>query len=99
MLKKTKTERDCSNAALATPMVNNIGVSYISRETPMENRPSIRTKEDLRTMYPECFTEGPENHFPDYQYHITLNPEATGKIDTCPTTTTVRNTRTDQERA
>ena len=54
--------------------------AYISRDTPLQDRPPIRKKEDLRVMYPECFTNGPENHFPGYQYHITLKPEATGKI-------------------
>ena len=54
--------------------------SYVSTETPYEDRPPIRTKEDLRAMYPECFTEGPENHFPKYKYHITLEPGAKGII-------------------
>ena len=53
---------------------------YVSRDTPLENRPPIQNKDDLRLMYPECFTEGPQNHFPNYEYHITIEPGARGKI-------------------
>ena len=52
---------------------------YIEKDTPIENRPTIQTKEDLREMYPEYFTNSKENQFPNYN-HITLNPEANKKI-------------------
>ena len=54
--------------------------AYIPSDMPITERPSIKSKEQLRAMYPECFTNGPENHFPNYKYHITLQPGATGKI-------------------
>ena len=58
----------------------NTVTSYVSRDVPLELRQTIRTKEDLKIMYPECFTEGPQNHFPDYEYHITIEPGVKGKI-------------------
>lgn len=39
-----------------------------------EVRPSIRSKQDLMGMYPECFN-GTVGCFEDYTYHITLDPE------------------------
>ena len=73
----TETKNETHMKPIAPIRTN---AAYISSDTPIEHRPPIRNKEELRTMYPECFTNGPENHFPNYQYHITLKPEATGKI-------------------
>ena len=48
--------------------------SYIRSHIPLEERPSITSKQELMEMYPECFnvTVGCVD---DYTYHITLDPE------------------------
>ena len=47
---------------------------YIPANMPITERPPIKTKEDLREMYPECFEYSPQNAFPNYEYHITVDP-------------------------
>ena len=75
------SEMDMKNNDTVAPVTaKKSNTAYIERDTPLESRPTIRSKEDLREMYPECFTNGPENHFPNYKYHITLKPDACGKI-------------------
>ena len=70
-----------NKVSVIKPIISNTTrAPYVSKDTPVHNRPPVRTKEDLRSMYPECFTEGPENHFPNYEYHITIEPGAKGKI-------------------
>ena len=54
--------------------VENINVDYIPPDIPIDERPSINSKEQLRKMYPECFENGPQNAFPNYEYHITTDP-------------------------
>ena len=48
--------------------------SYIGSHVPLEERPSITSKQELMDMYPECFN-GTVGCFDDYTYHITLDPE------------------------
>ena len=71
---------ELDSSSVMRPLSTSGSAVYIPSDTPIENRPPIHTKEDLRVMYPECFTEGPQNHFPNYKYHITLQPGATVKI-------------------
>ena len=47
---------------------------YIGSHVPLEERPSITSKQELMDMYPECFN-GTVGCFDDYTYHITLDPE------------------------
>ena len=52
---------------------------YISQDTALSDRPSIRSKEDLKEMYPECFN--PKNKFfRDYEYDIKLDPNVKPSI-------------------
>ena len=53
---------------------------YVPRDIPIADRPPIRCKEDLLEMYPECFVDGPDNCFPDYEYHISIEAGAKGKV-------------------
>ena len=46
--------------------------NYIESHVSLEERPSIRSKQDLMQMYPECFN-GTIGCFDDYTYHITLD--------------------------
>ena len=48
------------------------GNLYVHPSTPIDKRPSIKNKADLKKMYPECFTNV-TNCFPDYEYHIELD--------------------------
>ena len=48
--------------------------SYIGSHVPLEERPSITSKQELMEMYPECFN-GTVGCFDNYTYHITLDPE------------------------
>ncbi|PFX31891.1 Uncharacterized protein K02A2.6 [Stylophora pistillata] len=48
--------------------------NYIGSHVPLEERPSITSKQELMEMYPECFN-GTVGSFGDYTYHITLDPE------------------------
>jgi len=48
--------------------------SYIGSHVPLEEQPSITSKQELMEMYPECFN-GTVGCFDDYTYHITLDPE------------------------
>lgn len=53
---------------------------YVPRDVPVADRPPITCKEDLLEMYPECFVDGPDNCFPDYEYHISIEADAKGKV-------------------
>ena len=53
--------------------VESVKVNYIPPDMPMAERPPIKSKEHLREMYPECFTNGPDNAFPDYEYHVSTD--------------------------
>ena len=46
--------------------------SYIEPETPLAQRPAIKSKDDIIKMYPECF-DG-IGCFPDFEYNITIDP-------------------------
>lgn len=46
--------------------------NYIESHVPIEVRSSIRSKQDLTEMYPECFNST-VGCFEDYTYHITLD--------------------------
>ena len=48
--------------------------NYIESHVSLEEQPSIRSKQDLMEMYPECFNST-VGCFDDYTYHITLDPE------------------------
>ena len=48
--------------------------NYIGSHVPLEERPSITSKQELMEMYPECFN-GTVGCFDDYTCHITLDPE------------------------
>ena len=51
---------------------------YIDPNVPLEDRPPIGGKEDLKRMYPECFeTEG--KHFLDFEYSIRVDPSVIPK--------------------
>ena len=47
------------------------GPNYIHPESTMKSRPSINSREQLRVMYPECFTG--IGTFRNYKYHIELD--------------------------
>ena len=49
-------------------------LTYIGSHVPLEERPSITSKQELMERYPECFN-GTVGCFDDYTYHITLDPE------------------------
>ena len=51
------------------------GKLYVHPETPIDERPPIKSKPDLKEMYPECFTNV-TNCFPNYEYHIELDHNA-----------------------
>ena len=51
------------------------GKMYVHPSTPLADRPPIKTKEDLKTMYPECFQDS-NKYIPDYVYSIHLDPTA-----------------------
>ena len=53
---------------------------YIHSSTPIEQRPPIRSKEDLKAMYPECFDLN-EKYFKDYYYDIKCDPDIEPKAD------------------
>ena len=48
--------------------------TYTGSHVPLEERPSITSKQELMEMYPACFN-GTVGCFDDYTYHITLDPE------------------------
>ena len=50
------------------------GPNYIHPESDIKSRPSITSREQLRTMYPECFTG--IDTFKNYKYHIELDKNA-----------------------
>ena len=49
------------------------GDDYLRQNTDLEMRPHIRSKEQLKYMYSECF--GGRCEFKDYEYHIKLDPK------------------------
>uniref|UniRef100_A0A0L8FTP4 Peptidase A2 domain-containing protein n=1 Tax=Octopus bimaculoides TaxID=37653 RepID=A0A0L8FTP4_OCTBM len=49
--------------------------SRIDRDMPIKNRPSITNKEELISMYPECFDDT-VRCFEKCRYHITVDPNA-----------------------
>ena len=53
---------------------------YVDPSTPIEKRPAIRSKEDLKDMYPECFDFN-EKYFKDFHYDIKLDPTVEPKVD------------------
>ena len=53
---------------------NRKSLNYIESHVSLEERPSIRSKQDLMEMYPECF-KGTVGCFDDYTYYIALDPK------------------------
>ena len=53
---------------------------YVDRAVPIEQRPAIQSKEDLKKMYPECFDPN-EKFFKDYHYEIRCDPAVEPKVD------------------
>ena len=49
------------------------GPEYISPSTPIDQRPVIRDKADLKKMYPEWFDPN-DKYWKDYQYGIKIDP-------------------------
>ena len=62
------------NAPAQTPGTCKESSNYIGSYMPLEERPSITSKQELMEMYPECFN-GTVGCCDDYAYHITLDPE------------------------
>ena len=56
---------------------------YIGSHVPLEDQPSITSKQELMEMYPECFN-GTVGCFDDYTYHITLDPEVSPVVHAPP---------------
>ena len=48
------------------------GNDYIRPNADLETRPQVRSKEQLKCMYPECF-EG-VGEFENFEYYIELDP-------------------------
>ena len=55
--------------------------SYIESHVSLEEWPSIRSKQDMMEMYPEC-CNGTVGCLDDYTYHITLDPEVPPVVHT-----------------
>ena len=53
---------------------------FSSLSLPVEERPPIRGKEDLLKMYPECFEQGVDKHFKNFEYEIKVDPQVPPKI-------------------
>ena len=56
------------------------GNDYIRSNADLESRPQIRSKEQLKCMYPECFDGIGE--FKNFEYHIELDPKFMSRIQT-----------------
>ena len=75
--KVEEVEKSSGEESEGNPSVR--GNGYINSNVPIEDRPLVRNKEDLRRMYPECFeTEG--KGFQDYEYEIKLDPSISPKV-------------------
>ena len=63
---------------LADSTIPKRDAGYIDPSVPIEERPPINSKEDLRRMYPECFTlEG--KYFKIFKYDIKTDPNVQPK--------------------
>ena len=63
-----------------TVCVEQQGNVYIRPNADLETRPQIRSKEQLKCMYPECFDGIGE--FKNFEYHIELDPKFKPRIQT-----------------
>ena len=63
-----------------TVSVEQQGNDYIRPNVDLGTRPQIRSKEQLKRMYPECFDGIGE--FKNYEYHIELDPKFKPRIQT-----------------
>ena len=61
-----------------TVCVEQQGNDYIRPNADLETRPQIRSKEQLKHMYPECFDGIVE--FKNFEYHIDLDPNFKPRI-------------------
>ena len=50
------------------------GPNYMHPKIDIKSRPSVSSREQLRAMYPKCFTG--IGTFKNYKYHIELNKNA-----------------------
>ena len=48
-------------------------LNIVHLHSDINSRPPIRSKEELKNMYPECFSG--KGTFKDYKYHIKLDPK------------------------
>ena len=56
------------------------GNDYIRQNADLETRPQIRSKEQLKRMYPECFDVIGESK--NFEYHIEPDPKFKPRIQT-----------------
>ena len=63
-----------------TVCVEQQGNDHIMPNADLETRPQIRSKEQLKCMYPECFDWIGE--FKNFEYHIELDPKFKPRIQT-----------------
>ena len=63
-----------SNASAQHSDNNKRNPNYIESHVPLDERPPIRSKQELMEMYPECFNST-VGCFEDYTYHIMLDPK------------------------
>ena len=52
---------------------------YVEPETPISARPPIKTKADLKAMYPECF-DPKDKYWKDFEYDIKIDPSVEPKV-------------------
>ena len=63
-----------------TVSVEQQGNDYIRPNADLETRPQMRSKEQLKCMYPECFDGIGE--FKNFEYHIELDTKFKPRIQT-----------------
>ena len=52
--------------------VVSVDAKYVETNTHIQDRPAIKSKADLKVMYPECF-EVNKRCFPDFEYNISVD--------------------------
>ena len=70
----TKPTGNFNVSAQHADINSNREAAYIESHVALEERPPIRSKQELMEMYPECFN-GTVGCFEDYTHHITLDPK------------------------
>ena len=78
-LEEVQPEPTNESAREASSSVNTNHKEYIHPSVPIAERPTIRDKQQLRQMYPECFNQS-NKHFLNFEYDIKMNPSASPKV-------------------